>query len=149
VKGVAGLLAAAAVLVAVELGMGAWSFGTVKSANPCVTRTSFPGGGLDAAVQRVVLDGLDGAACTLHTTREELVLSLSPSPSHKRVRWSPQTIDRAVRGGLVRAIDRAEARGDLPGPAAYVLRLIAREAPVEELIRGGSRLSNLFSGLLP
>ena len=142
-KIVAGLLAAAVVLLAVELGMGAWSFGTTKSANACTARSSYPGGGLDAAVQRVILDGLNGAACELHTTREELVLSLRPS-SARRIRWDSETIERAIRVGLLRAIDQAEARGDLPGFVASVLRAAARHAPVQVLINGGSYLFSPF-----
>ena len=78
-------LLAAAVLLAVELGLGATRYGSGSSPTR-VARTTFAGSGLDATVQQVVLDGLDGAACRLGTTREELVLSfgsgarLSASP---------------------------------------------------------------------
>ena len=39
---------------------------------------TFEGEGLDATVQRIALDGLNGAACELGVTREDLVLSLDP-----------------------------------------------------------------------
>ena len=74
---VAGLLASGAVLVGVELAKGALDEPSPKIANPCEPREGRTGG-FDTTVQRIVLDGLDGAACRLHTTREELVLSLEP-----------------------------------------------------------------------
>lgn len=145
----AALLAAAAVLLVVELSMGALDFGETHAANPCTSRSTYPGGGIDATVQRVVLDGLNGAACSLHTTREQLVLSFRPSPSRKRIRWDPQTIERAVRAGMLRAIDRAQARGDLPGAAAFLLREIANHAPVATLVKGGSEITDLLDRILP
>ncbi len=145
-KVVAALFAAAAVLIAVELGMGARSFGETRSVNPCTAESPDLGGGLDAALQRIVLDGLNGAACELHTTREELVLSLRPSGGH-RPRWDSETIQRAVRAGLVRAIDKAEGRGDVPGFLAPVLRETARDAPLAFLINEGSRLSDVLGEL--
>ena len=108
----AALLAAVLALVAVELGKGAAKEPGPKLANPCHSR---PGrtGGFDATVQRIVLDGLDGAACRLHTTREELVLSLAPETGVRR-RWDDHTIEVAVRAGLLQAVDRAEQRGRHP-----------------------------------
>src|SRR5262249_28835755 len=72
-------VAAAAILGLVEVAMGAFSPESPKIANACAPREPFPGGGVDAVVQRVVLNALDGAACRLHTSREELVLSLDPN----------------------------------------------------------------------
>ncbi len=104
-KVVAALFAAAAVLIAVELGMGARSFGETRSVNPCTAESPDLGGGLDA------------------------------------------TIQRAVRAGLVRAIDKAEGRGDVPGFLAPVLRETARDAPLAFLINEGSRLSDVLGEL--
>jgi hypothetical protein len=146
VKIVAGLVAAAVVLLSVELGMGAWSFGETKHVNPCSAQSSYPGGGFDATLQRILLDGLNGAACELHTTREELVLSLRPS-SGRQAKWDDETIQHAVRAGLVGAIDEAERRGDVPGVVAALLRAGARHAPVKFLLEGGSELSDLLDRL--
>jgi hypothetical protein len=144
-KIIAVLLATAAVFLAIELGMGAWSFGEVKRENPCTATSPSLGGGLDAAIQRIVLDGLNGAACRLHTTREELVEALGSGGSS---RWSDEQIQQAVRAGLVRAIDESEDRGDLPGFVASVLREVAKRAPVKFLIEGGTSLTDLLGQLL-
>lgn len=137
------LSGAALVLIAIELANGAMNVGMLAVRDPCDPRPPFPGQGLDATVQRIVLDGLDGAACELGTSREELVLSLSPS-SGVEVRWDDQTIERALRAGLVGAIDDAEQRGSLNGFVAAVLRQVVQRAPVQWLIDGGQGLAGLF-----
>jgi hypothetical protein len=139
----AALLLGAVALVAVELGKGAAEEPGPKLADPCRSR---PGnaGGFDATVQRIVLDGLDGAACRLHTTREELVLSLAPESGVRR-RWDDHAIEVALRAGLLRAVDEAERRGDIPGFAAPLLRRFVETAPLDRLIRGGIRLRDLLS----
>ena len=143
-KYIAVLLAAAVVFLAVELGMGAWGFGDVKRVDPCTATTPSLGSGFDAALQRIVLDGLNGAACRLHTTREQLVDSLGS----KNARWSEEQIQAAVRVGLVGAIDRAEHRGEIPGIVAPLLREVAKHAPIKFLIQNGSSLTGLLGGIL-
>jgi hypothetical protein len=138
-----GLLAAAAILVVVEFGLGAAGYGSGKVADPCRPRT-FAGSGIDATVQRVVLDGLDGAACKLGTSREELVLSLGSGGSFPPRRWDRPTIETALRAGLLGAVDRAEQRGDIPGFVVPLLRRAIRSAPLDELIRGAISLRDLI-----
>lgn len=121
----AALAAAAVALIAVELGMGAIGFGEARLANPCMSKPHLSEGGffgsIDAAVQRFALSGLNGAACSLHTTREELVLSFTPALGTKKVRWTRSTIEKALRGGLRRAA-RDTTGGGLFGEAlAFVL----------------------------
>ena len=135
------LLAAAAILVAVELGMGAIDTGPTV-ANPCKPRQPFPGSGLDATIQRIVLNGLDGAACRLHTTREELVLSLRSSGG--TVHFDKRSTEVAVRAGLLRAVDEAERRGDIPGFLAPIARRLIRITPIDKLVQGGFRLKDLI-----
>jgi len=139
---VVALLASILALVAVELGKGALHEPAPKLANPCHPRGGRTGG-LDATIQRIVLDGLDGAACRLHTTREELVLSFAPESGVRR-RWDQHTIEVAVRAGLLRSLDEAKRRGDLPGFAASILRELVKRAPIGQLVRGGLSLSSLL-----
>jgi len=119
---VAALLGAAIVLIAAELALGALRHGGVPLADPCVRRAAFGGSGLDGAVQQVALDGLDGAACRLHTSREELVLSFSPGVRTKEIRWSRPTIEAALAAGFGRAVDDAKERG---GPAGIAARVVS------------------------
>jgi hypothetical protein len=120
VRRIAVLLAAAAVLIVVELSTGAIGFGKPKLADPCTDKPAFKGGGLDGEVQRFALSGLNGAACRLHTTREELVLSFVPAARTKAVRWDRSTIDAALRAGFQQALEDTEDRG----LAGYVIARI-------------------------
>jgi hypothetical protein len=139
VRILAALFAAAAVLVIVEFALGAANTGEVRLQDPCHPR-QFSGD----IVQRVVLNGLDGAACRLHTSREELVLSIGGnSPFHRK--WDKKTIEVALRAGLLRAVDDAVRRGEIPGLFAEPLRTLIRTAPIDKLVAGGIKLSDLFS----
>jgi hypothetical protein len=138
------LLVAAVAVVVAEVGRSASEKG-VKVANPCRPRAPFPGHGIDATIQRVVLDGLDGAACRLHTTREELVLSLRGGSG--RQRWDKRTLETALRGGLLRAVDEAHRRGDIPGFLVPTVRRVIETVPIEkliELVQGGLSLTDLI-----
>jgi hypothetical protein len=132
------LFVAAAVLLGVEFALGAETTGEVHLANPCKPR-DFRGD----VVQRIVLNGLDGAACRLHVSREELVLSLDGDSPFDR-RWNKKTIEVAVRGGLLRAVDDAERRGEIPALLARPVRDLIRTAPLDKLIAGGITLADLF-----
>lgn len=135
------LLVAGVALVAVELGLGALNEPSPKIADPCQPRAARTGG-IDTTIQRLVLDGLDGAACRLHTTREELVLSIgggSEAPRH----WDEHTIEVALRAGLLRSVDAAVQRGDVPAFLAPALRSLVERLPLRRLIRGGITLRDL------
>jgi hypothetical protein len=107
-----------------ELGLGALSFGEPHLADPCTSKPAFSGGGLDGAVQRFALETLAGAACELHTSREELVLSFVPAAGTKKIRWNRQTIDKALGAGFDAAA-RDTAGSGLAGQAlAFALREI-------------------------
>jgi hypothetical protein len=138
---------AAIALLAVEVGRGAFSYGDSIGTDPCRARAPYPGEGFDANLQRIVLDGLDAAACELGATREDLVLSFDPSfgPNLGRDR---ATIERAVRAGLLGAIDDAEARGSLGALETTVLREVVRRVPLQQLIEGGVSLADLLRGSL-
>jgi hypothetical protein len=130
------LLLSGAALVGVELGKGALDEPAPKIANPCQPREGRTGG-IDATIQRIVLDGLDGAACRLHTSREELVLSLGGSGLGVTRRWDEHTIEVALRAGLLRSVDEAVQRGDVPSFLAPALRQLVESAPLDQLVRGG------------
>jgi len=128
------LAAGAVALVAVELALGALHYGDPKVTNPCTAPPAFSGGGIDGAVQRFALSGLDGAACRLGTTREELVLSFVPAAG-ETPHWSRSTIDEAVRAGIDRAAHDSLGGGLTGQAVAFLLReLLAR--PVEWFLGG-------------
>jgi hypothetical protein len=138
------LFVGAAGLIALEVANGAADAGALAVRDPCAPRPAFPGEGLDATLQRIVFDGLDGAACELGTTREELVLSLAPGSGVQPFPWDDATIEQAVRAGLLEAIDDAEQRGSLNAFVAVALHQVAEHAPVQWLIDGGQGIAGLF-----
>lgn len=139
------LLAVAVTLIGVELGKGALDYGEQTVADSCETRAPFPGSGVDATIQRVVLNGLDGAACSLGTTREEFVLSFAPETGVEPIRWDRATIEKALREGLLRSIDDAEKRDTLPGLLATIMREVVERAPLDWIIEGGAAIGDLLN----
>jgi len=128
------LFVLAAVLIGTELALGA-AHSPVRVDKPCAARALLPGHGIDAATQRIVLDGLGRAACRLGVTREELVLSLAPDTG-AHVHRSRQQVERALRTGLEDALTASQQRGEIPGPLAFVLRRLVEHAPLDGLVRG-------------
>ena len=103
----------AAVLVSGVLGVqianGGGDFVPARSAPPCAQRTvTSVSTGIERLSERLVLMGLDGAACRLHVTREALALELAQSrtPTDAQV--------NALRAGLLEAVERMKADGALP-----------------------------------
>lgn len=138
----AALVAGAVILIVVQLANGAAGPVSPTLRRPCEPRAPFTGGGLSGVVQRVVLEGLDAAACKLGATREELVLSLSPSTTSRR--WDEKTIEVAVRAGLDGAIDAERRHGNIPGFLVPTLHRLVEKTPFDKLIQGGVALGNLI-----
>jgi hypothetical protein len=138
----AALLALAVAFVCVELVALSVGDSAPRIQEPCSVRTQLPGDGVDATVQRIVLVGLDGAACRLHTTREDLVLSLGSAARPRS--WDRDTAEVAIRAGLEDAVDAADASGDIPGFLASVLRRLVQTAPIDKLVAGGIGLRDLI-----
>jgi len=140
----AALIVGVGALIAIEFANGATDYGTLEREDPCTAQGDFSGSGLDATLQRIALSGLNGAACELGVTREELVLSFAPNVAPKEIKWDQATIERAVRKGMLKAVDDAEERGSLPGIAALLLREVIERAPIDWLIKGAGELADLF-----
>jgi hypothetical protein len=142
---VVALLGGVGALLAVELARGARDLGEIRVHDPCEPREPYPGTGFDATLQRIALSGLDGAACSLRASREELVLSFVPEVAPLEIRWDRPTITTAVRTGLTRAVDDAERLGELTGFRLRLVREVVQRAPIDFLIDGGVRLEQLLS----
>lgn len=137
-----GILAAAIALGAgvpgAYLALGGGSYTTPPVADPCVTREWRHPEGLQRVAEQIVLSALDGAACDLHVSREELVLALATDDSRARFarekHLNDDAVEQAVRRGLVRSVNDAEAAGALRGWQAGILRAAASGVPVDELL---------------
>ena len=109
----AAMPAAALVLVSgvlgVQLANGGGTFEPLRSADPCVARTvTSQADGMDGLTERLVLLGIDGAACRLHVSREALTLELA----QPGIRTDAQI--EALHQGLLDAVQRMKDDGTLP-----------------------------------
>ena len=133
-RAIAALVCAALALIAVEVVLLVTS-SPVRIERPCAAHALFRGHGADAATQRVVLDGLARAGCSLGVTREALVLSFAGS-SKDRLDRPKKQVERAVRTGLEDALTAATKRGEIPGLLAAILRATIEHAPIDRLLSG-------------
>ena len=131
---VAAAFVVALALIAADLVVAART-SVVHVAAPCGARPLFPQGGVDGTAQRIVLDGLGRAACTLRVTREELVVSLAPQSGEHLKQPSPK-VEKALRDGLAAAVDAAQHRGELSGVLAFLVRQAVEHAPLDRLVEG-------------
>jgi hypothetical protein len=144
------LVAAAVVsiaLVGLYAALGGASYEPAQVADPCAERDWRDPGGAAESIEQVVLSALDGAACALGASREELVLALRSTDTLDRFAadhgLDEDEVEDAVRDGLVRAVDEAEAADALGSTTASVLREAAERLPIGfvlDLIRGISGL---------
>lgn len=111
----------AVILIALEVALGALSFGQPRLANPCTSIPGVASGGIDGELQRFARATLDGAACELHTSREALVLSFVPAAGAKKIRWTRPTLDGALRAGLDRAAHNLAGNGIAGTALAFAL----------------------------
>ena len=129
---------AAVALVAAYLALGGATYAPAQVADPCEPRNWRDPDGVEEVAEQIALSGLDGAACELDVSREEMVLALANSDSRAQFARehgiSDERLEELVREGLLRAIDDAEEADALNPTIADLLRGIARNVPVDELL---------------
>ncbi|HSI97802.1 MAG TPA: hypothetical protein VK926_05525 [Gaiellaceae bacterium] len=141
-------LAAIAAVLVPYVALGGASYAPTPVSDPCETRGWRDPGGLPSALEQVVLSALDGAACTLDVSREELVLALRTDASLNAFATergiTREDAERAVSDGLARAVDDAEEAGVLPGFTASLVRRAASSVPPRLLLELLERLDDLL-----
>jgi hypothetical protein len=137
--GIRWLLAAAltgAALVAVYGAAGGLDYQPATPPDPCEPRT-WPAN--SSFQEQAALSALDGAACKLGVSREQLGLAFTSQARLSRFQreegYSDDEIQAAARAGLLRAVDDGERSGRIGGVEAFALRLAARLLPVDRLIQ--------------
>lgn len=130
--------AAAVTLVVVYLALGGASYAPAKVADPCAPRDWRDPIGVQEVAQQIVLSALDGAACELGTTREDVVLAFDSRDELERFAdehdIGDDELEELVRSGLLRAIADAERAGALSMALADRLRGTVRRIPVRSLL---------------
>ena len=102
-------------VVGVQLANGGGTYEPLRPADACVERpVTSRADGIEGLTERLVLLGVDDAACTLGMSREALTLQLAQSGER-----TDAEID-ALRQGLHAAVDRMVADGSLPEASELV-----------------------------
>jgi hypothetical protein len=137
-RAIAYSIAATLVLVGLYLALGGASYAPAKVADPCAPRSWRNAHGFEAVAEQIVLSALDGAACQLHVTREDMVLALANRDSREQFvrkhHISNSKLESLVRTGLKRSIDDAQNAGALNSTLAGILRGIVGNLPIDELL---------------
>ncbi len=135
-----GLSIAASVGLAVAyLAAGGSSYTPAKVQDPCKPRPWRNPQGIQAIAEQFSLSALDGAACRLGVSREDLAQALATPGARERFTRrhgiSDARLAEAIRAGLVRAVNDAERAGALSPIIAEPLRQAVRQIPLDQAIR--------------
>jgi hypothetical protein len=135
------ITAAAALGLAVPgvyVALGGGSYETSHVADPCQTREWRSPSGIQRVAEQIVLSTLDGVACEVGSSREELVLALPSAGSRIAFARShgldADELEEVTRRGLDRAIRDAEKADALAGWQAALLRQAAERIPLDTLL---------------
>lgn len=152
---VGGAILASLILVGAYLAAGGSSYTPEKVADPCKHRQWTDPGSLQEIAQQFSLSALDGAACELGVSREELARALPSEETRERFQdeydIGTEEFARAIRAGLLRAIEDAEDAGALSPLIAGPLRATVEEIPLDqaiELVEDASSAFDTFQGFL-
>jgi hypothetical protein len=139
---------ASALLIGAYLALGGASYAPAEVADPCAARDWTEPAGLAEVGEQIVLSALDGAACELGVSREDVVLAFEDEDTLRAFGRehgvSADELERLARRGLARAITDAENAGALSPRLADVIRSTVNAIPpgllVEILDEGLTRL---------
>jgi hypothetical protein len=135
---VVGSVVASLVLVGAYLAAGGSEYTPKKVQNPCKPRPWSNPQSLGEIANQFTVSALDGAACKLGVSREALARALATPEGRERFKQKYGITDaklaKAVRAGLVRAIDDAEEAGALSPLLAAPLRETVQRIPLKQAI---------------
>jgi len=128
----------AVALVGVYLALGGASYAPAAVADPCAPRADRNPEGFEQVAEQIVLSALDGVACELGVSREQVVLAFSSRASLERFARehgdSTAQLESLARAGLTRALDDAERANQIDPRIADLLRGLAGRIPISQLL---------------
>lgn len=135
---IVGSIVATLFLVGAYLAAGGSSYEPKQVQDPCQPRPWSDPQTLGQIANQFTISALDGAACQLGVTRETLALALTTPERRERFEErygiDDEKLAKAIRAGLVRAVDDAEEAGALSPLIAVPLRQAVRRIPLEQAI---------------
>lgn len=146
---------ATAVLAALALcgsyiALGGFDYRPSGPDDPCKSRPWGSPQGVEQTAERYSLAAIDGAACELGVSREELIRALAGEQARKAFAddhgVTEAEVEDAVRAGLLRATDDAERAGALSGLAATGIRLAVKVMPMSVMVSLIDNAAKLFEG---
>jgi hypothetical protein len=153
VKRVAPLLVSLGLVAAVVvpyLALGGGRFEPTPVADPCEAREQPEAEGLGETIERIALAAVDGVACELRVSREDLVLALRSEEAlaafADQQGLDPDELEQAITDGLVRAVDHADEVGELPSFVAPLVRRAAESVPPWLILETLERLGSFLPG---
>jgi hypothetical protein len=148
---VAGSIVAALVLIGAYLAAGGSSYTPEKSQDPCKHRPWSNPQSLGEIANQFSTSALDGAACQLGVSREALARALATPQARERFseRYGidDAKLARAIRAGLLRAVDDAEEAGALSPLVGGPLRATVERIPLDRAIELVRDARTAFGGL--
>jgi hypothetical protein len=154
---VIGAIVASLVLVGAYLAAGGSSYEPEKVQNPCKPRPWSNPQSLGQIANQFTISALDGAACKLGVSRETLARALATPEARarfaKKYGIDDEKLAKAIRAGLLRAVDDAEEAGALSPILVAPLRETLKQIPLDQAIElindAESLLGNVNSFLGP
>lgn len=148
---VIGAALASLVLVGAYLAAGGSSYEPEHVQNPCQPRPWSNPQSLGEIANQFSISALDGAACKLGVTREALARALASPEARKRFSERFHITDaklaKAIRAGLLRAVDDAEEAGALSPLLAVPLRATLQRIPLQQAIELVNDARNLLGNV--
>lgn len=131
-------IAASLLLVGAYLAAGGSSYEPKQVQDPCQPRPWSNPETLGQIANQFTISALDGAACQLGVSRETLAQALATPEARERFTKQygidDEKLARAIRAGLVRAVDDAEEAGALSPILAAPLRETLQRIPLDQAI---------------
>jgi hypothetical protein len=135
---IVGSIVASVLLVGAYLAAGGSSYEPEQVQDPCQPRAWSDPQNLSQLANQFTNSALDGAACQLGVTREALARALATPEARERFKErygiDDEKLARAVRAGLLRAVDDAEEAGALSPLLGVPLRETLERIPLEQAI---------------
>jgi hypothetical protein len=133
-----GSILASVLLIGAYLAAGGSSYEPEQVQDPCEPRQWSDPQTLAQLANQFTNSALDGAACQLGVSREVLARALATEEGRERFseRYGidDEKLTKAIRAGLLRAVDDAEEAGALSPVLAVPLRATLQRIPLEQAI---------------